>query len=367
MSVTTQHSNWYTRFLNLSTNLRFQILLVLLNGSLLSFFIYQGIVQEGKIFDPHPALEFIIPTHDENLSERPANISTGFTINALPIFDITKNKFVIYGIVWFLYNPEQISPDIIDHFSLVKGNILKKSEADVRILNSWQIFAKYDIVAELASDIDYRYFPLDNHAIFITLTNLLLDRKIAVFNTENTAFNILDPAYVKCRSCYGNSLIKNLTAEYGYTKSQLIEYNENTFVEHPTVVYSFSYIKPGVRSTLLIIIPILLMFFIALFPLSLDPTVNGKEIIGISIGILTSILTYRFVIENLSPQVDYFCMSDYIYTFILGSVFLLFLFNMTSLRIERLTDKIKMIRLSILLFFHGAITFFVYNILNNWI
>lgn len=367
MPLSDQRSPWYAKLLSLATSLRFQIILVLLNGSILSYFIYQGIIQEGKIFDPRPSLEYIVPKPDQNLAERPANIVTGLTINALPIFDITKNKFLMYGIVWFVYNPTQISPDIIDHFSLAKGNIVKKSDADIRILNNAEIFAKYDIVAEFSSEIDYRYFPLDNHTIFITLTNLLLDKKIAIFETHNTAFNILDPAYVQCKSCYGNSLIRNLSAEYGYTQSQLIEHNENTFIEHPTAVYAFDYIKPGVRSTLLIIIPILLMFFMALFPLSLDPTVNGKEIIGISIGILTSILTYRFVIENLSPQIDYFCMSDYIYTFILGSVFLLFLFNMTSLRIATLTNRIRIFRLSLLLFFHCAVTFFIYNILNNWI
>jgi hypothetical protein len=77
---------------------------------------------------------------------------------------------------------------------------------------------------------------------------------------------------------------------------------------YPITVFSFDVERYGLRHLLTILLPLLLSFYIGLFSLS---TSSG----GIRIGIIsiTAIVSYRFVIDRVSPSVGYFMISDYLF------------------------------------------------------
>jgi hypothetical protein len=350
------------RYAQNSTSIKFQTLLVLINSLVLGVLVYHGMMQTGKIFDPAPTVTPVRPqkTYIQH-HQIPTDVMVGMTINDFSSFDLTKNKFVIRAIVWFIFDPIFLSIETMNQFSFSKGTILKRSAPEITITHNKKAFAKYEVLAEFNTDLDYRYFPLDNHRIFIALTNLAIDESDVIFKSQNSYFKIDDHLHT------ASGRIINLQTRYGVSRSELIPDYKNALVERPLVVFSFDYNKPGVRSTLLIIIPIILMFFMSLFTLSLDPTVSSREIFATSIGVLTSILTYRFVIESLSPQVDYFTMGDYVYIFVLLCAFGLFLFNSLSIRIREFTQTAKIIRMTLLISLHIIMAVFMYLTLNYWI
>jgi|SRR5579872_60408 len=344
-----------------STSLRFQTMLILINSVIIGLFVYNAMIQTGKIYDPEPTIFTVRPKNVVDRHRIPTEVLVGITINDFSSFDITKNKFVMRCIIWFIFDPIFIPVDSINQFSIAKGTIIKKSAPDIIITKDKKAFAKYEVLAEFNSDLDYRYFPLDNHRIYILITNLTVAESDVIFKSQNSYLKIDDHLHTI------DSRIFNLQARYGYLSSELIPGYKQTLVEHPVALFAFDYDKPGVRSTLLIIIPIILMFFMALFTLSLDPTTNYREIFGTSIGVLTSILTYRFVIESLSPQVDYFTMDDYIYIFVLLCAFGIFLFNSISIRSKEFTRTAKIIRITLSIALHIIMAVFVYLTLNYWI
>ena len=71
------------------------------------------------------------------------------------------------------------------------------------------------------------------------------------------------------------------------------------------------------------------IFFIGLFSLTLDPTKELRAVLSLSVASLTALLYYELVIERITPSVDYFTISDQIYTLLLcigSSIFCLHLF-----------------------------------------
>ncbi len=357
----TRINRFIYQYAHRSTSIRFQIILVIINSIVLSIFVLSAMMQTGKIFDVPPSIIPLRPKTALEIQQVPTDVMVGLTINDFSTFDITKNKFIMRCIVWFIFDPIFVPIENINQFSFSKGNVLKKSSPEISIIQNKKAFAKYETLVEFNTDLDFRYFPLDNHRIFIVLTNLTLDDTDVIFRTENSYFKIDDPLLTMY-----NRII-NPQTKFGSSHAALIDANKNAIVEHPMVVFSFDYNKPGVRSTLLIIIPIILMFFMSLFPLSLDPTTNAREIFGTSIGVLTSILTYRFVIESLSPQVDYFTLGDYLYIFVLLCAFGLFLFNSLSIRMKSFTESSKILRMTLLICIHITMATFMYLTLNYWI
>lgn len=345
-----------------STSIKFQVVLVIISSAILGTFIYQKSIGTEDIYDPTPPIFYLTPATYYQASQIPTDIVTGMTINDFSVFDITKNKFVMRGIVWFIYDPIAISLDTIEQFTFFKGTILKKSKPEVKIIQHNKAFARYEIQLEFNSDLNFQDFPFDNHRIFIMMSNLSLERAEALFTTTQSYFKMEDRLYTT-----HPRIITHLQVQYGYTKTELIPRTSDARVERPVVVFSFDYIKPGIRSILLIIIPILLMFFMALFPLSLDPTTHAREIFGTSIGVLTSILTYRFVIESLSPQVDYLSIGDYLYIFVLLCAFGLFLFNSLAIRNNAAFSALsKAIRFVMVIMLHLSMIIFMYFLLNYW-
>lgn len=287
-----------------------------------------------SVLDEQPSMHRITPEKYKELGGFPSEIITGLHINKFEIFDVVKNQFLIDCVVWFKYIAGSISLQTLELFSFNRGEIVKKSAPEVYIDNEYMV-ARYSIKIKFSSNINYKRFPVDNHRIYLTLTNEFFAPKEVQFDGSERFF-IIDQKALEA----GWEIIDKHVIT-GYDQAEFSEnYKANSKQEklYPITLFSFDIKRYGARHLITILLPLLLIFYISFFGLSVK---SGSLRLGIMA--VTAIIGYRFVIENMSPNSSYFMVSDYI--------FFLFLFaNLAvfSLIIMRLyTDKVPTFQLKI--------------------
>ncbi len=114
-----------------------------------------------------------------------------------------------------------------------------------------------------------------------------------------------------------------LSVKSGYEKASLRENSPTKIVMQPVVGFSLDIKRYGPRFTLTILLPILIIYFLMFFALSVDALTS----VTITLGGITGILAYRYVIEQLSPLSGDLMMSDYFFFLFLTSAVLIFLLN----------------------------------------
>lgn len=265
-------------------------------------------------------------------------IQTGLFIDEFQQFSIEANNFIFDGIVWFKFNPGEISLDTIEKFSFEKGTLLYRSPAETKIEGD-ALLARYNIRLQFSTNLQYKNFPLDHHRINIVLTNKFTDPSEVIFDSEYKDLIINSDM-----SFRGWSQVDK-EVETGYTVSELDPSDPQQAILRPTVVFSINYARTSIRYTLSIILPLALVFFVSLFGISLP---LKAAITGSAAGV-TAILAYRFVIENLSPRVGFFMMSDYLFFIFLGMTLLIFIINVSETYGKRkLSHKTKILLVAIL-------------------
>ena len=181
-----------------------------------------------------------------------------------------------------------------------------------------------------------------------------------IYKTENKNFLASDQLYASGWRYVGKK------AEYGYSLAEIDQQDKGKNVTYPKVIFTMNFAKSGFRQIFLIIIPVLLMCFMSLFTLSLDVAMHSGAIYRLSVGSISALLAYRFVIERLSPAVGYFTLSDYLYTYILIVTFFVFMLTNISLRIGQKSRAFNTFRVGVILFIHVSILLTIYYLLNFW-
>lgn len=347
---------WIETYTQRATSLRFQIISIMITTVALSICMYDN-YYTFKVFDPKPELHHTLSSTNEPLKTPTSLVKTGIFIKNFPKFDITKQTFTMDAIIWFAFDPEKIALDTIDAFGFEKGTIVYKSKPTVETKAN-SILARYDILVRFTSNFDYRLFPFDDHRIFITLINTRMHPSETIFVSDKTHLSLTEEIYT------GGLNLLNKNVETGYSRAQLVEGDTELVIESPRVIFSLDFSKPGLRSILLILIPIILTFFMSLFSLSLDPFIHMRTIVTLALSGVASLFSYRYVINMLSPSVGYFTLADYVYTYILVCSFFIFLFSAFSIRTPELSNRIKAIRVSTIFFLHVSLIIYIYALFN---
>ena len=268
--------------------------------------------------DPQPELLPLVPGTISKMGY-PEFVTAGLYIKDFTQFSLITNEFEFSGIVWFIVDPSKVSLDTLGKFSFERGKILFRSEPMTRIING-NLLVRYDVRVEFKTNLNFTQFPFDSHKLAIILDN-----------------NDVSPGELAFRSSYNELTVspeikitgwdlKSAQAATGYTTAQLSKKVDETSVAHPRVLFTLEYVHAGIRQAMLIIFPLILIFFMALFSFSIDNKYY-KSITAISSGAVTAMLAYRFVIERLSPQVGYFTQTDYIFFLLLIVVISIFFIN----------------------------------------
>lgn len=263
----------------------------------------------------------------------PHTISMGLHISDFSAFDIAKNKIVFNGIVWAEFNKNNATLAEVEAFSFDHGDILKKSDPIIEERAN-TTFVRWHVRVQLRINFNYKAFPLDNHQLFVVLTNNALNARNIELQSDSTSFSLGPSAELS------NWKIVNKHVETGYTCIDLHENHDEKKICAPRIIFTVDCRKFDLRHLFSILLPLMLIFLLTLFSFSFDVEKFYDVLISISIGGITALLAYRFVIESLTPDVGYFILSDYLFILFLIAVFLVFFFNTTIMHLSQRAKKI---------------------------
>ena len=306
---------------NLKLPVYMSIALIILSG------IFLGICllianNRFRSLDVMPELLSLTPDAKSEFGGNPSEALVGLYIRDFSEFDMMKNSFQFSGILWFLYDPSLISLDTLAKFSFEKGEVLFLSKPSTRIVGG-KLLARYDIRVRMRTDLVFKLFPFDSHMLYITLdNNYVSPGEIILFSTPNEF--VLSPGI----SITGWQ-IHNSAVYTGYSTSLLEKTDLENKVSHPRIIFALGYNHAGMRNALTIVLPLILILFMALFSFIMLPSGGAPtaSIIALSSGAVSALIGYRFVIENLSPKVGYFLLSDKIFFLFLAVSILIFFIN----------------------------------------
>lgn len=302
----------------------------------IALFSYWGVERFHPLERPTP----LIPLTPQKVAEwgvMPTRVDVGLDIIDFPVLDFVNNQFVFDGILWFEYDPALLALDTIGKFSFEKGEILQKSEPNTQLVES-KLLARYDIRVRFTSDIEYNLFPFDDHTIFINLVNRTISPREMIFRSYSSFIQLPNQVSITGFELFGASV------KTGYSESQLDKYESGKKISYPKVIFGIDFNRWTVRHGLVILLPMFLIFFVSLFALSFDPQKQMTTIMSIAMIGVSSLLAYRFVIENMSPKVGYFILSDQMFMVFLSAILIIFVFSIVIVGRGQLTRFIIIAR-----------------------
>lgn len=305
-------------FLDIDTAYSKGLIIVCMAAALLIIF---GLAfNRVKIEDPRPELTHITSITIRELGAFTVKVEAGMFIKNFPSFDVAKNKFIIDSVVWFEYNADEVMPETIDHFTIDRGSILSKSPADIRITGN-RIFAKYNVIFSVSCDLYYRRFPFNDHRLVILLANNNVTPEEMYYTTDKTAFQIAPNIFPTDWTLFG------LDVDAGYQELKLDPQDASKKIQNPKALFIINIVKASTRKLLLIFLPIFSAVFFSLFSFTLNiANVVGKT--SLALSAVTALLGYRFVLEQMIPNVGYFTTTDEVYLFLLIMAFIIFIFQL---------------------------------------
>jgi len=282
-------------------------------------------VEGYKSIDEYPNVIPITPKKIVSFGGSPTDVYIGMYIRDIPEFDPVKGLFTVDLTIWFKFDPTLLSLDRISNFSFDSAKIKYKSEPYTRI-DGDKLVAHYDMRVIFSSQLSYDHFPFDDHKVSFSLTHNFLSPSEAIF--KSSKFNLVINKQIEIP---GWKIIDK-AIKTGYIKDVLDPHDPAGQRFHPRIVFSIDFVRKGARHIVTILIPLLLVFFIAVFTFVLDPNDTGS-IMGISTGMISAVIAHRFVIAGMSPKSGSFMISDQLFFLFLTTCFAVFFINIFTTKI----------------------------------
>ncbi|MCK4265154.1 hypothetical protein KAW80_02225 [Candidatus Babeliales bacterium] len=319
---------------------RFKIWLIVISTAIITGIFFLSIESNYKTKDVVPEFSALTRTEQKKLGPFFAKVKVGLYIKDFSRFDVINNDFVMDAVVWFEFNPAEVSLSQIEKFSFLDGEIKYKSKPDIKITDS-RVFAKYEVIVGFNSDLRFHYYPYGYHRLPIIVTNNYIPTSGMVFITSDASFT------VDKRMALSNWVIDDYTTDYGFRVTKFEQVDEKKHLAYPLAIFVVDFSNIGVKNALIIFIPILFSILLGLFSL-LVPLVYGiYNWVGITFATaaITSILGYRFVIQNMMPKVGYTTITDAVYTLTLAIVFVPFVLQviisfMVSVKHKKIPEEV---------------------------
>ncbi|KKR95548.1 MAG: hypothetical protein UU47_C0032G0004 [candidate division TM6 bacterium GW2011_GWE2_41_16] len=323
----------------------FQLILIFFTVTIIYGSI-ERVLSQPSYTEPLSQPQVFTPRDMSLFKDVPNNISVGFFIRSFSKFDTLHGNFVLSGSVWFEFDPRKVSLEQIGNFNIEQSTILEKSQPYVMQAGE-KMFVRYDIKVEFTSQLEYQAFPLDEHRIGFVLANRFLPAQNFFFESFNKNFMVKqanmerDPEWILTRNIVYTGYAQDI---YDKTLSQ-------RQITYPVVSFVLEFMRISSKTLAVSFLPLLFLFFISLLSFSLDPKQYAIQIITISMGTLSAMIAYRFVIDSISPRVSYFMLSDYLYLIFLFANFIIFLISFLIPKFTLMQRKVTLV------FLHGAVSF----------
>ena len=301
-------------------NERFQVTCMAL--TLISLFvIFYFSYMEFRPTDDYPLVTSLTPHQLFELGGPAKPIRVGLFLKSFSDFDIIKGKFLADLTIWFKFNPDFIPLDQIDQFVFQKAEIQSKSGPFLRIEGN-DFVASYTMNVLFYVALNYKKFPLDDHRLSLIVDNYFMPPTQGFFVSSKNDIVVSPEAKVE-----GLKFI-NSSVSVGYFEHKEQIEGEERMSYHPRAIFLFDFAEAGVRYIFSIFLPLLMIFFTALFSFSIDPVeATTFSVIDMSGASLAALIAFRFVMESGSPAPGYFMISDYIFLFFLVVILFIFLVN----------------------------------------
>lgn len=272
--------------------------------------------------NPQPAIRPIYPVLHKEEIKGPPLVQCGLYINEFSDFSIITSQFTADVFIWFIFNPSQIDKNIVENFTIEKAEILHKEKREIKFIGN-KLFTQYKARVKFTSTLFFNDFPFDDHRLYLTLINDNLSPDELRFQGSEQALRFNPELNLS-----GWKLI-NVGVKTGY-RSALLDTRNDELISYPCITFSLDFKRKGIRQALIVILPMLGMFFIAYTSLTFNTSILAQKlsIVSISMGSIMGLLAYRFVLENITPKVGYFTLTDHMFFIFLTSSFTVFLFKL---------------------------------------
>ncbi|MFA6263081.1 MAG: hypothetical protein WCW33_03825 [Candidatus Babeliales bacterium] len=271
--------------------------------------------------DPIPDVKMISFEMRKQFRDLASRVKVGLYVRNFSTFNFITNSFVVNAMIWFEFNQNEIMLNTINQFSFENSKILHKSDPYVT-LNNGKMLVQYDVMFETKTDINFYRFPLEDHRLSIVLTNNFISPNEMYFDDSFGALSFI----VSDRLFTSDWDVHALRSVSGYTALSFDKYAPQREMLSPKAVFTIDFQKAGVNKILLIFVPLFAAILLALFSFLMSfNNHNGKATVGLTA--ITALLGYRFVIQQMSPPVGYFTLTDKIFTFFLLFAFLIYIFH----------------------------------------
>ena len=350
--------NYLQHFCRQVVRPQYQLLAFIITSSVVLFLGDQAI----RRFQPHeryPEVQSVTPEKLKEWGGDPVLVEVGLYITNWHQFKIVDNLFVFDGVVWFQFDPALISLDTINKFSFEKGELQQKSEPSTKLIDG-KLFAEYKIRLRFTTVLSHQSFPLDDHRIFISLVNTVVTPSEVIFRSYKSDFGVSKRIYIPAWYHVDRAVLT------GYEEEPIDKFDARKNIRYPKAVFMMDFTRSGIRLILLIFLPVFLIFFISLFWFAFDPK-QERAIMALATSSVTSLIAYRFVIQNMSPRVGYFLLSDHIFTFFLALAFISFVLALLWVKRGAMTKGMIIARGLTFVLFHSLFIIMWYYLLFIWV
>ena len=303
MSLVNRYLRKYRHRLEAATSVWILFSLLFL-VSVLTILLFLISISRQHITDEPYALTSVPPSVLAEAVAAGREVKAGLAVRNFLVFDMTANNFVFEGVVWFDVDSADVDLSKIGQFSFDRGEVLARSEPERH--GSRYLFG---VKVRLQSNLRYESFPLDDHRLDIVLRNSSLTFNDVVLTSADDQV-VLSPG----ANAVGWRLLQ-ASARGGSSTLPLAKGVAGPTT--PEVLFSFSFKRVGLRRLFIIFVPLFSIFFLGLSSLTLDPTQDFQAVLALAVGSLTALVFYELVVGTITPQVDYFTVSDQIYTLLL--------------------------------------------------
>ncbi len=282
----------------------------------------QYVVMYFRADDPIPQVTTIDAIMRRQSRYFAAKVRAGLYVKNFAVFDFEKNDFTVDAMVWFEFNKNEVMLKTIEKFSFENSKIMYKSPPNVKISDD-RILVTYDIIFSVKTDVSFHRFPLEDHRLSLVLTNDFVSPSEMYFDDEadSLSFTVSDKLFTS------NWRVHSLDILSGYAALHYDTHRKERRINTPKVVFTINFKKSGLKKIMVIFVPIFIAILFSLFSFLANYN-NLYSRYGLTITPITALLGYRFVIENMSPSVGYFTVSDKLYVFFMLFSLAIFAFQL---------------------------------------
>lgn len=259
--------------------------------------------------DVFPELIFLTPQEIVDRGGPGSPVNVGLSIKSFSEFDMVKGVFTASLSIWFRFDPHQVTIEQIDKF-IFEDAVIKSKKKSMMKIEDRTLVVYYDMDVSFYLTLSYKKFPHDNHRLFLVLNNDFLDVSQAFFTSSYADVVVNPEIFFRSWSLYD----KGVKPGFIFSESDQ-EY-------HPRIAFYGDFIQTDYCYGVIILVPILFIFFMALFSFSfeIDPAVSPFAVKPFSLALATAfcvlaLVAYRFVIVTFS-QGGMYLDNIFLYLFI---------------------------------------------------